>query len=564
MTPAAKKTKSEEDALKRKILFVPQKSKKALHKWIRLFMGLDIPDCIVDATSNSSPMDMIWECYSKGYQNNDPSFARVLYYASRESFKTLASAILEVLAIFHLKRNVAHMAAIEAQSRKAQQYVRGFLAKPILRDYVSGGNLSEIWITRYEHMETGENIPPAMFNQLPFELRDDYEEIKQYIHVVICTMAGANSEHVPFFVVDEVEVVRDPHAYEEAKMIPGTFGGIMPITVLTSTRKISTGIVQREIDEAVDPEDGHVKLHIRHWNVIDVTQACPPDRHLPEEPKIPIWVNDSGLRAISQEKYEDLTDAEKLKYKQEEGFAGCLKNCRIFASCHGRLATHQKSRSPLLKPIAHTSNRLGEVSVPTAQAQLLCKKPSTENLVYPNFDRQLHVIDAAEMAEMILGFPVNPNLTKKELIDIMQARGLVCYAGMDFGFSHNFAVVTFFADGHRAFVVDVISEAELLPDQKVKVCNQRIKAWNPVIYPDPENREVIAVLRKAGFRMRDWQKLGGSVVAGINVVHMRLRPPMEEPLLYFLAGDPGIELLAKRLEKYHWKEDAAGRITDKP
>lgn len=556
--------KETREAAKRKILFVPCKTKEALHKWIRLFIGLDIPNCIVDPDSTSSPMDMIWECYSKALNNDDKTFARVLYFASRDSFKTLCAAILEVLAVVHLQRDVAHMAAIEAQSRKSQQYVKNFFSKPILRDYKVGDNLNEIWVSRFQHAYTGENITEAQYHALPTDQRDLYDEVRHYIHIVICTMAGANSEHVPFFVVDEVDVVRDPKAYEEAKMIPAPRDGMMPITLLTSTRKISTGLVQKEIDNEFDPRTGKRKLHIRHWNLIDVTQACPPERHLPAEGKIPIYVDANNLRAISEENFVTLSEVEQSKFVKEEGYAGCLKNCLIFSACHGNLATKQKSRSPLLKDIEHVTNQLTTVSIPTAVAQLLCKKPSSEGLVYPNFERDIHVASAAEMAEMILGHPVNPKLTKNELIEIMRHRGLLCYAGMDFGYAHNFAVVTFFVDGHRAFVVDVISEPELMPDQQVGVCTSRIKDWEPTIFADPENPQMQATFRKAGFRMREWQKKAGSVVGGINLVHLRLRPPMSEPLMFFLGGDAGVDLLCRRLTKYHWIIDQAGRITDRP
>lgn len=559
-----KRTPEETLALKRKIAFVPCLTKDALHKWIRLFFEFDVPNCIVDAESTSTPMDMIWECYSKSYQNNDKSFARVMYYASRDSFKTLGAAMLEVLAIVHLRRNVAHMAAVESQSDKSQEYVKKFFGKPVLRDYISGDNLRRVEFARYQHQETGESIPESRWKALPAEQRDGpWEEIRNYIKIVICTPQGANSEHVPFFVVDEVDVVTNERAYHEAKFIPAPINGIMPTTVLTSTRKISTGLVQREIDEAVDPETGAIRLHVRHWNIIDVTRACEPERHLPEEPKIPIYVDPKRLQAIGEERWKGLSEPEQAKFTKEEGFTGCLKNCRIFAACHGRLATHQKSKSELLKPIEHVTNMM-HAPVDYVIAQLLCKQPSTEGLVYPNLSRDLHVKTPAEMAEMIQGFPADPKMTKKDLIEIMRQRDMLCYAGMDFGYAHNFAVVTFFCDGYRAFVVDVIAEPELLPDQMVKVCEDRLKDWNPVIFPDMENKQMIAVLRRKGFRMREWQKVSGTVVGGISTVQLKLQPPMAEPLLFFLAGDPGVELLFKRLTKYHWIVDSAERATDRP
>src|SRR5262245_59641700 len=93
-----RKTRSEIEEIKRKVCFVPCDTKEDLHNWIMLFLGLDLPDVIVDPDSNSCPMDMIWEVYSRA-RANDEEFMNVLYYASRDSFKTLGAAILEVLAV---------------------------------------------------------------------------------------------------------------------------------------------------------------------------------------------------------------------------------------------------------------------------------------------------------------------------------------------------------------------------------------------------------------------------------------------------------------------------------
>lgn len=555
------KTPEERQAILRKALFVPCETEKSLHRWIRTYLDIDLPNCIVDPDSTCSPMGMVWEAYDRCRRNDTEEFSRVLYYASRDSFKTLGAAILELLAVVHLKRNVAHMAAIESQSEKSQQYVKGFLAKPVLRDYLVGDNKKKTWIIRYNNQETGVNLTLDEYKALPAAEKSGYIEIQNYINIVICTVGGANSEHVPFFVIDEIDVVRDPRAYEEAQMIPAPINGLMPLTVLTSTRKYSFGLVQRgEIDNEFD-KDGKRRVHIRHWNLIDVTQACPPERHLPDEPKIPIYVDDSEIRALDEEAYGALNAEDQARFVKMEGFGGCLKNCRIFAACKGHLATKQLSRSKLLKPIAHTQNQFSVVSLPTALAQLLCKKPSSEGLIYPNFERTTHVLPAHKIAELVTGVSHDENLTKVALIKILKAKGLKFYSGMDFGFTHNFAVVTIAVDGAKAYVVDVISQPGLLPDQQINTCRS-LEYMNPEIYADPENAQMVAMFKKCGYRMKYWIK--GEIVDGINVVRTRLRPPMSEPLLFFLSGDPQIELLIRRMSQYHWKLDAAGQIGDVP
>lgn len=552
-------TKEEKDAKKKSILFVPCKDKERLHKWIKTFLDLDIPDCIVDPASTSSPMDMIWEIYQRATLNDDPDFNRVLYYACRDGFKTLGAAILEVLSVVHLGRDVAHMAAIEAQANKAQSYVKKFFSKPFLRDFVVGDNTRATLFVRYQHQETKENINEKTFKDLSPDLQNNYDEIKNFVRIIICTMQGANGEHVPMFVVDEVDVVKDAKAYEEAKMIPAPINGKMPITLLASTRKFSFGKVQKEIDEAA--KSG---LKIRHWNLIDCTEACPPERHLPDEPKIQIYASDENLKAISEKDHKELTEDERIKYKPEEGYQGCLQNCKLFAVCKGRLATDQKSKSPLLKPIAHTISQFKAVTLPTAKAQLLCRKPSTEGLIYPNFDRDIHMLTAAQMAEKITGIPHDKNLTKAQLIQIVQQWALLFSSGMDFGYSHNFAVVTGFEDGFRAFILDVISMPELEPSQQIQICKKRIKNLQPGIWPDTENPQMIKVFRKAGFKMKEWKKTPGSVLGGIDAVRMKLSPAMGDPTLFLLKDDEGCEQLAKDFSSYHWKLSTDGRISDIP
>lgn len=543
-----------EEELLRKALFVPCNSKEALHRWIKVYLGVDMPDCLVDPSSTASSMDVIWEIYSV-VRNRTPGFTQTLAFSSRDSFKTLSASIVEVLMLAHLEWNVAHMAAILPQAKKSQQYVKKFFNRPFLREFVTSTNERMVEITRYRHRKTGEFLSPKEFETAVDKA--GYEELKNYISIVVATLQGANSEHVPFMCVDEVDVVENPDAYEEAKFIPAPFQGQPPITLLTSTRKFSFGLVQKEIDNAHD-----TGLHIRHWNIIDVTEACPPERHLPEEPKVTIYRSDDTLRAIPEKDYQALSPEDQAKYTQNEGYAGCLKNCKLFAVCKGRLATEQKSRSPLLKPIDHVIGQFRKVSINKAKAQLMCWKPSTEGLIYPNFERDVHMLTASQMAEKLTGMTFPANFSKVELLDLMLKREVLFYSGLDHGYTHNFATVTAALDGKRLFVIDVISQPELELSQKIEAL-ERIKHLNPSIFPDPEDPASNKTLARH-FRVKNFHKEKGSVIGGIEIVRMKLMPGMSQPELFFLKGDLGVELLCKRISQYHWELDAAGRPTDVP
>lgn len=72
------------------------------------------------------------------------------------------------------------------------------------------------------------------------------------------------------------------------------------------------------------------------------------------------------------------------------------------------------------------------------------------------------------------------------------------------------------------------------------------------------------ILRKAGFRMKEWKKTPGSVRGGIDIVRMLMRPAVGEPRFFLLKDDEGCELLAKRITAYHWALQPDGTIGKDP
>jgi hypothetical protein len=292
-------TPEELDAI-RPHLFTPCKSKEALHAYILLVLGLDLPDGHIDPSSNSSPMELVWELYDVCMKGGHPDYSQLMAYSAREGIKTLAASVFEVLSMVHLGRNVVHGAAIKQQSKKSQEYVKRMLGRPLLRDFVTSKNDSILEITRYVHNTSGESLNPTQFAELPAPEKGSYEEAKKSVVIVVATVQSMNGQHEPNLVLDELDVFTDMEAYEEGKNIPTeSEDGGLPLTLMTSTRKYAFGIVQREIDNA--EESG---LLVRHWNIIDVTSKCQPERHLPNEPQVPIYFNEDILRTIGREGLE--------------------------------------------------------------------------------------------------------------------------------------------------------------------------------------------------------------------------------------------------------------------
>jgi hypothetical protein len=172
---------------------------------------------------------------------------------------------------------------------------------------------------------------------------------------------------------------------------------------------------------------------------------------------------------------------------------------------------------------------------------------------------------AVQIAQAITGDDYPANFSKRELIVLMRERGMEFFVGMDWGFSHNFAVVTAVRDGARLFVIDSFEIPELDPAQKIEICNDRIKPWNPTVYADPESPADIKLFRRNGFKMRAWKKGKGSVKEGIDAVRIKILPVLSQvPELFFIKNDLGVDSLFNRMCSYHWRIDPAGNIVDPP
>lgn len=546
----------------RKMLFTPCFSKLHFQNWIRHFLKIDLPDCtVVEDESNSNPLDAAWEYYDRLLRNDLIGCSKVMTYACRGGFKTLSASVLETMALLHTTRNIGHMAAIEAQSKKSASYIKDYFRLKPLCYFVDGDNAREIKLVRFVHQKTGDILTKTEFDALPLARQAEYNRRDNYLKIVVCTMSGANSEHVEFFIVDEVDVVpkQNVAAYYQAQNIPDPRDGLLPLTLLTSTRKSRIGLVQREIDDGE-----RTGLKVKHWNLIDITQACPPSRHKPELPRVTYWVDDDRIAHIGEEEYQSLNPGQKKGWYQVEGFAGC-RSCKLFAACKGRLATNQKSQSKMLKPIEFAIAKFQQAPTPEfIQTEYLCRKPDTSGLVYPRLNEELHRLTAGQMASLVEGGGRFDSMTKMGLISLLVRKGARFYCGMDFGFTHNFALVVFATFGQYVFVIDCYSQAGLeLDDQTQNTEYIKELYSNPTIFADPAYPGSIKTFKRRGFRMKDWEKKPHSVKAGIEIVRSLLYSGSGLIRMFFLRDD-AVDVLWKHLKDYKFQIAADGRPTEEP
>lgn len=541
----------------RSALLVPCESREALSRWIRTYLDIFLPDCIVDPDSNSTPLDLVWESYSLMMRGGDPALTQYLYWASRDSFKTLGFAILQTLAVLHLDSDVVHIAAQLRQGGKAASYVKRNFERPFLSECkVPPYNIQELHISHWR-ARGQRSVTHAEAKGMEPTVRGVYDKLEHYLKILPATVNACNSEHCLLMLVDEYELVEDAQAIREMRLIPTEFKGRRPLSVYTSSRKFAAGHVQQMIDTA--PKTG---VQLRHYNILDITERCPPERHRPDLPRLKVWRSDELLEMTTPEQYGLMAPERQEKFVEAEVHAGCA-SCELYPACRGNLV-NQVSKSPLLRSIPFVISQFKSNDLITAQSQLLCRKPSTKGLIYPQLDPQRHRLSLQRMAEMVSGEDQPENLSLDQLIEIFRSVDAQFVAGMDFGQIDPWAVVLGVKLGERLFIFRAIEASGVDPEQQIDHARNLILPFNPRIWPDMSGTDMIRMFRKAQFRMVSWKKGAGSLLGGIQIVRARIAPTIGKPLVYFLAGDEGVERLFEHLSRYRWKNDSAGEPVEIP
>lgn len=551
----------------RTLLFRKCETRQEVQQWVHVFLDIELPDSIVDPLSNSNPLDMVYTCYNhliNGSEEDDLS--RILFFSSRFGGKTLCQSIIEVMFLLHGRGGTVHLAAIERQSLDCQKYIEKHFNLPYLKGILSSSSKKVKLVTYYVH-DKEPSITETEYNTLSDKEQSEYQKVTNSAEVIVATIQSTNGLHSLLLCVDEVDVIPNVDAFEESKNVPTPFyrddGSLaMPLTILTSTRKFASGLVSKEISNAKN-----TGLLVKTWNILDITQACPAKRHQPELPKQDMYICEELLSALPPDKYSDLNPKEKERYQKIECFAGCVNNCKILPACKTYLATRQPSSSRFLKPISYVQNQLAVNNVDKALSQLLCRKPSSEGLVYPRLSETRHKIVPAKAYEMVFGEPaLNQKMRKRELINLIKDMG-EWYAGIDWGFTHLFAVVLGVKIRNILFVTHLISGEQLDPAQKVEFA-QPLKEFDPKIWADTEDPQMIKMFKKAGFRMPVWKKGPGTVNGGISVVRYKLSPGLDkDPELYLVCDIPTdayMDLLFLHLSEHKFKLDSVGKPTAIP
>ena len=525
----------EEDLEKLKTMAVLQhlNSKEELRDWFYLYFDLWFPDGHVYPTSNSSPMEAAWEIYrmyKTGESKNCPTIAIL---ASRDSYKSLLAAAMEVVCFVHFQFDILHGASIKEQAATVFKYCEGFFRKLEKYLLLNGWKKTVHSKTKLEYLtDTGKDIRMT---------------------IVPCNKNSMNGFHLPMLVIDEAELCNS-EGLSEAAMVPSAYKQYFPMTIYLSTRKYAAG--QMELILSKTEKVGK----IFRWNIVDISEKLPEDSLKRDSPLVRRYLSIKlPLVNISQEEYDLIPEDRRSNLEPFDAYAGIadhqlLPVMRHYTADRPAADTGQLYKSPIV-----VLNNFKTTNPDMAEAQLLCNKPSGTNLVFSRFSEVENVLSLEDAFDRI-GKPHENNKSQEMLKWILKDLGVMMIGGADFGWTDATAMVMLavFPNGEVWLVDSYVQTNMEIPDIVMK-CKEMDVQWDTSRwYCDTAYPAYLKELRKAGLRVPDFKKV---VADGLSAIQMKIidgNSVRKFQVLNIPQNRPVIDAFAF----YKWDTDGAGEIID--
>lgn len=523
------------------LLFTPLNSPEELQNWIYVFFGLWFPYGNIDPESTSSPLHAIWTAYEIYKYNKGNEIAGLVICSARAGIKTLSVAIFEVLGLLHFGITIAHMSSLESQSSISIKYIDGFFRtiSPLLK------------IAGWENMSQ---------NKRTIEYRNEKGETI-FIKVIIATKAGANSAHTNCLALDELDLCPED-VIAESSFIPVYSKGIYPIKIFLSSLKWAFGPMIKAMESAEEK-----KYKILKWNVLDVTEKCGPERHLPSLPKEDRYISkDLPLKQMSIKEFEGLPETDQTKYSLiKDVHAGCTK-CPLLPVCKMGLSNRPKEdKGGLFKPIDATIQQFLESSPELASSQLLCWRPGSEGLVYPRYSDRIdggNVISAKMAFETLIGTTAPSNIGAQAIYSILKQLDIPVYCGVDWGHTHD-AVLLAMASlpNGEVWVIDCFASPKLEIQDLIPVAlnfkeKYNVRKW----YADTSAPAYIKAFVRNGMPCPKFVK---DVQGGIGSVRSKIISATGQRHLKILETE-STKKVRTAIMKHKFVLDGQGQVTTTP
>lgn len=519
---------------KRDLIFKPLESADDMREWMSLYFNIYFPSGVVYPTSTHGPVESMWRIYELFKTNQTTDVPQVVMVASRDSYKTLSAAAIEVLIFLHFRLPLAHAAAIKFQAGACVNYVNTFFRK--VRPYLEYHGWTKV-----------------SDNKMLIEWRTgDGEDIS--LTVLTATKAGMNSRHVPFLVLDELDLM-DPAAFKESRMVPSVYKGYSPLILILSTRKFASGLMESEINKT--PTIGG---EVFRWNILDVTERIPKSLARVDEPLVPRYITSKlPMRNITPEVWETLSDDDKNKFERFEAYAGIAEHKMLPVMKHYLVERPEQDYGFLYKPLTATHNNFKVTDTEIADAQLLCNKPSSAGLVYGRFEQAHNVMTPTEALERFTG-EKHHDVTVEYLRDYLLNLGITFIGGGDWGFTDytNLPVLALLPNG-EIWMVDNFFENQLELDDIVVQMTELQKKWNITRwFVEQAYPGYLVTMRRHGLRCPEFTKV---VEDGITALKTKI-VNSGNSRKFFIIRHPNTERAIQSFGEYRWSVDSKGDIIE--
>jgi hypothetical protein len=535
---------------KKKLFLTPCKNKDELKSWIRYFLNLDLPDVTVSRHATTNPLLVVWEIYSICVLRQNPeSIQELLYVASRGSGKTLGAAIAEFMIMIHDQRDIAHVGAIMAQAKRAYEYIQGFCVAENVKPIIDPKDTPE----------ADKILQKSTMERSVFQVNGE----KCTMEVLPTTMKALNGVHCSLVSCDELDTL-DGEGLRAIKEVAGmldTKKGKKPLRIGISTRKSKAGLMNKMMEGAINERGVRVR-HIRQWTALEFTERCPDSRSgtAPAE----YWLNVEKGEVLTHADYAKLDSGKRKEFFLETSMYEKCLTCPVAVFCRGD-AKKQTSTSKMLKTIDELNQKITGEGYDWASSQLFNLKPSTEGIVFKEFDERLHVKDWNQLWLILTGREFPGTCTHDIFVKKCLEMDLPCYGGIDWGWSSPNTVVYLFVDP-RENVYIVQADGMTYISQPMWIHHLKTKYQNKyrcqLYMPDLADKGSVLEMQKAGLPVaNDASK--PEINASVQTIKKFLRVPgMTQPKLYIAKET--CQPLISELGVYHYKVNAAGIPTDDP
>jgi len=430
------------------------KSRLDLKNYVKVFLGIDIPDKKI-CSEHNSPMDYLWHSFSADFAANKAANADAIVWANRSGGKTKLAAVATLLdCTFKPNCQIRILGGSGEQAGRMYEYLTGFLHNGF-EEFLAGP-------VRKSKCRFANSSAVEVLTQSPMSVRG------QHIQKLRC---------------DEVELF-DEDVFAAAKFITQSTANLVAGMEMISTMHRPYGLMHTIVSSAK-----HFGTPLFKWCLWEVIEKC-TDRN--------------------------------------------CSQCALLDDCQGKA----KQADGYLKiddciSTMHRASRAGW------EAEMLCKKPSRENMVFDEFDPATHVQQ----------LDYDPNLP--------------LYRTLDFGFVNPFVCLWIQVDEQG--IVRVIDEY-IRSRATVDVHAEEIKSRTPIdeeqvaaTFCDPAGKSVndvtgtsiVRELRTLGIVTR-FRRSG--ILEGIELIRRAIRAGDGKSSLVI---SPRCQRLIEAMRCYHYPESGS-------